>query len=190
MKHIWFSKWSFEGLCFLFDFYSFSLSKICLFFFNTMCKDLKVLCDTTRAIQKITIWHSLCKQNLCSTSLSKCIWCLPARVKLWTLLKHSFSQITCIFLYIMTKVFVHLSVNLILETIALLLIWMAFSFLMNLEFCLWKTISDSVLINIFFMTELQRIKECSPIPLSYLLNSVYLTSGSKSVSSVWATTSI
>lgn len=64
-----------------------------------------------------------------------------------------------------------------------------FLFLMNLEFCLWKTISNSVLINIFFMTELPRIKECSPIPPSYLLNSVHLTPGSKSVSSVWATTS-
>lgn len=122
-----------------------------LLFLNTMCKELKVLCDTI-AIQKFSIGHSLCKQNLCSTSLSKCIWCLPARVKLWTLLKHSFSQITCIFLYIMTKVCVHIFVNLILETIAHLFIWLAFSF-----WWIWSSVFGKLL----------RIKECSPIPLSF-----------------------
>lgn len=73
----------------------------------------------------------LCASSLCSNSLTNYTWWLPARVKLWTLLKHFFYVITCISLKITTDifiVFVQLSVNLILETFELLLtLWALFS---------------------------------------------------------------
>lgn len=77
----------------------------------------------------------------------------------------------------MTKVVVHFSVNFILETISLLFILLAFVFLDESGVLFfWNTpIINLVLINNFSMTELLKIKECSSIPLSYLLNSVHFS---------------
>lgn len=88
-------------------------------------------------------------------------------------------------------VFVHFSVKLILETFALLLIlWVLFSCAIW-TFVFWNPfIFNWVSIYDFFdVTEVLRIKECSPIPLSYLLNSIHLSICSKSVSSIWTKTS-
>lgn len=91
------------------------------------CKDSR-FCATQCEQYTISPTGSLCKQSLCRSSLTKCIWCLPARVKLWTLLKH-FSSITCIFKYydLDLIVFVQFPVDLTLETFELLLIlWVCF----------------------------------------------------------------
>lgn len=67
----------------------------CCFFITTCI--MSWFCATQCKWYKMLISGSLCKQAF-SYYLTKCIWCLPARVKLWTLLKH-FSLIMCIFKY-------------------------------------------------------------------------------------------
>lgn len=54
--------------------------------------------------------------------------------------------------------------------------FVGFVFLLNLDFCFWNPfIFNSVSIYDFYdVTEVLRIKECSPIPLSYLLNAIHL----------------
>lgn len=129
-----------------------------------------------------SISGSLCKHSLCGNSLTECIWCLPARVKLWTLLKHFFSLITCIFLILwitwIFTVFLPFSVNLILETFAVLFILLAlFScWIWTFVFVFYPFILNWVSIYDFNdVTEVLRTKECSPIPPSYLLNAIHLT---------------
>ena len=144
-------------------------------------------------IPKISISGSLCKQGrLCSNSLTKCICCLSARVKLWTLLKH-FSLIKCIFKYydLDFYCFCTLSCQFNIGDICTFTHFVGFVFLCNLDFCFWNPfIFNWVSIYDFFdVTEVLRIKECSPIPLSYLLNSIHLALCSKSVSSIWTKTS-
>lgn len=86
-----------------------------------------------------SISGSLCKHSLSGNSLTECIWCLPARVKLWTLLKHFFSLITCIFFNIMDYLdfycFCTLFCQFNIGDICSFIHFVAFVFLLNLDFC-------------------------------------------------------
>lgn len=105
---------------------------------------------------------SLCKQShLCSRSLAQCIWCLPAGVKLWTLLKHVFLT-ECIFKYYLAPppLFVVVKFHIGGNCASTHFTSFVLLFLCNLDFCfrkLWSLVGVSMC-DFFRVAEVPRIK--------------------------------